>query len=221
MQAPRYVPPPVLPQITVCTLTRSIPLLCFAPQLHKHLLWRFRITCSYSHTHYLVQAISRLLDMLLINLSADVQHVVECVTDGQSASALAVLWRVRGGQSNLLRAKVRVSFHIGVLCFCTYARECKTSAMQKSLHGPAECRSLCAPQGVTFMKVNGQNKICYIRDAPEHPIKSLLQTAPVANLATSMLARYPSSLHHICCLEAGFCTCLQLAAVPFHTGAVA
>ncbi len=32
---PQVCPPPVLPQITVCTLTRSIPLLCFAPQLHK------------------------------------------------------------------------------------------------------------------------------------------------------------------------------------------
>ena len=64
-----------------------------------------------------LQAISRLLDMLLLNLSADVQHVVECVTDGQSASALAVLWRVRGGQSNLLRAKVHVLSCVGVLCF--------------------------------------------------------------------------------------------------------
>ena len=136
-----------------------------------------------------LQAISRLLDMLLLNLSADVQHVVECVTDGQSASALAVLWRVRGGQSNLLRAKVCVLSNIGVLCLRTHVRECKTAAMQKSLHGPSECLSMCAPQGVTFMKVNGQNKICYIRDAPEHPIKSFLQTAPVANLATSMLAR--------------------------------
>ncbi|CAL5224241.1 g6893 [Coccomyxa viridis] len=92
--------------------------------------------------------------MLLLNLSADVHHVVECVTDGQSASALAVLWRVRGGQSNLLRAK-----------------------------------------GITFMKVNGQNQICYIRDAPEHSIKALLQTAPVANLATSMLASAPAFLN--------------------------
>lgn len=39
------------------------------------------------------------------------------------------------------------------------------------------------------MRVNDQEQICYIRDAPEHPIKAVLQTAPVANLATSMLAR--------------------------------
>ncbi len=44
-------------------------------------------------------------------------------------------------------------------------------------------------QGITFMRVNNQEQICFIRDAPEHPIKALLQTAPVANLATSMLAR--------------------------------
>ena len=57
-------------------------------------------------TDMVPQAISRLLDMLLQNLSADVHHVVECITDGHSPSALAVLWRVRGRQSNLLHAKV-------------------------------------------------------------------------------------------------------------------
>ena len=66
----------------------------------------------------LLQAISRLLDMLLQNLSADVQHVVECVTDGQSR-ALAVLWRVRGGQSNLLHAKVYESLCAEVLHILT------------------------------------------------------------------------------------------------------
>lgn len=39
------------------------------------------------------------------------------------------------------------------------------------------------------MKINSQDQICFIRDAPEHPIKAVVQTAPVANLATSLLAR--------------------------------
>ncbi len=136
-----------------------------------------------------LQAISRLLDMLLLNLSADVHHVVECVTDGQSASALAVLWRVRGGQSNLLRAKVHALSCVDIICHHTCVGECKAADVQEPLYGPSKNLSLCAPQGITFMKVNGQNQICYIRDAPEHSIKALLQTAPVANLATSMLAR--------------------------------
>ena len=52
-----------------------------------------------------VQAISRLLDILLQNLSQDVQHVVESIADGQS-SAVAVLWHVRARGASLLHAKV-------------------------------------------------------------------------------------------------------------------
>lgn len=43
------------------------------------------------------------------------------------------------------------------------------------------------------MKVNSQDQICFIRDAPEHPIKGVVQTAPVANLATAMLAKLVAS----------------------------
>ncbi|CAK0785388.1 hypothetical protein CVIRNUC_008596 [Coccomyxa viridis] len=96
------------------------------------------------------QAISRLLDILLQNLSQDVQHVVESIADGQS-SAVAVLWHVRARGASLLHAK-----------------------------------------GITFMKINDQDQICFIRDAPEHPFKQVVQTAPVANLAISMLASTPS-----------------------------
>lgn len=73
----------------------------------------------------MLQAISRLLDMLLLNLSADVQHVVECVTGGQSRSALAVLWRVRGGQSDLLHAKVHAMLSSAVVCSDGCANDCK------------------------------------------------------------------------------------------------
>jgi hypothetical protein len=52
-----------------------------------------------------VQAIASLLDMLLQNLSEDVQHVVECIAGGQS-SAVAVSWHVRARSSSLLHAKV-------------------------------------------------------------------------------------------------------------------
>ena len=69
------------------------------------------------------QAISRLLDMLLQNLSADVHHVVECITDGHSPSALAVLWRVRGRQSNLLHAKVHPLLCSHVVCTHTRAEK--------------------------------------------------------------------------------------------------
>ena len=48
---------------------------------------------------------------------------------------------------------------------------------------------MCMSQGITFMKINDQDQICFIRDAPEHPFKQVVQTAPVANLAASMLAR--------------------------------
>ena len=55
-----------------------------------------------------MQAISRLLDILLQNLSEDVQHVVESIADGQS-SAVAVLWHVRARGASLLHAKVQGS----------------------------------------------------------------------------------------------------------------
>ena len=70
------------------------------------------------------------------------------------------------------------------------------------------------------MKVNSQNQICFIRDAPEHPIKSLLQTAPVANLASSMLARWASSAF-IDAIQAQLLTHAQSMLHSPHTGAAA
>ena len=55
------------------------------------------------------------------------------------------------------------------------------------MHGMV--RTSYASQGITFMKVNDQDQICFIMDAPEHPIKQVVQAASVANLVASMLAR--------------------------------
>lgn len=62
-----------------------------------------------------VQAISSLLEMLLQNLSGDIQHVVESVTGGQS-SAVAVLWHVTARGSSLLNAKVNISSIRRIIC---------------------------------------------------------------------------------------------------------
>ena len=41
-------------------------------------------------------------------------------------------------------------------------------------------RTFSVSQGITFMKINDQDQICFIRDAPEHPVKQLVQTSMLA-----------------------------------------
>lgn len=68
-----------------------------------------------------VQAISSLLDLLLQNLSEDVQHIVECIAGGHP-SAVAVSWHVRARSSSLLHAKVSAEACI-CICICPKAHD--------------------------------------------------------------------------------------------------